>query len=48
MLIAGIVISYLVGSIPFGLLLGFAAGKDVRQEGSKNIGMTNVWRVCGR
>lgn len=40
-------ISYLLGSIPFGLLLGFLAGKDVRQYGSKNIGATNVWRVCG-
>lgn len=41
-------LSYLLGSIPFGLLLGFLAGKDVRQHGSKNIGATNVFRVCGK
>lgn len=42
-----LVFSYLLGSIPFGWLLGRMAGKDVRQFGSKNIGATNVWRVCG-
>lgn len=40
-------VSYLLGSIPFGLLLGKAAGRDIRLEGSKNIGATNLWRVCG-
>ena len=39
---------YLVGSIPFGLLLGRAVGKDVRQEGSGNIGATNVSRLLGK
>ena len=40
---------YLLGSIPFGLLLarGFA-GVDVRQKGSGNIGATNVLRSAGR
>jgi len=38
---------YLLGSIPFGLLLGRALGVDVREHGSKNIGATNVGRVCG-
>ncbi len=40
--------SYLVGSIPFGLLLGKAKGVDVREHGSRNIGATNVWRVRGK
>ncbi len=41
-------ISYLVGAIPFGLLFGRAAGKDVRLEGSGNIGATNVTRILGK
>ena len=41
------VISYLIGSIPFGLLLGRLAGIDVRQQGSGNIGATNVSRLLG-
>lgn len=40
--------AYLLGSIPFGLLIGLARGVDVRQHGSKNIGATNVGRVLGR
>lgn len=42
-----ILISYLLGSIPWGYLLGRLAGKDIRLEGSRNIGATNLWRVCG-
>jgi len=43
-----IIISYLVGSIPFGLLLGKLAGVDVRRDGSGNIGATNVSRLLGK
>lgn len=43
-----IALSYLAGSIPFGLLLGKLAGIDVRKEGSGNIGATNVSRLAGK
>lgn len=40
--------SYLVGAIPFGLLIGWTRGIDIRQHGSGNIGATNAGRVLGR
>ena len=43
------VIGYLLGSIPFGLLLAkFAGLGDLRQIGSGNIGATNVLRTGNR
>lgn len=41
-------VGYLVGAIPFGLVIGKMAGIDVRKEGSRNIGATNVNRVLGK
>jgi glycerol-3-phosphate acyltransferase PlsY len=40
--------SYLVGSIPVGVLVGWLFGFDPRRVGSGNIGMTNVARAAGR
>jgi len=40
--------SYLLGSIPFGYLIGRIAGVDVRKTGSGNVGATNVVRVLGK
>ncbi|NHN88126.1 glycerol-3-phosphate 1-O-acyltransferase PlsY [Acetobacter conturbans] len=46
-LLAGVILlSYVLGSIPFGLLLTAASGQgDIRQIGSGNIGATNVLRT---
>ena len=41
--------AYLLGSIPFGLVFSHLFGaQDPRQAGSRNIGFTNVLRVCGK
>ena len=40
-------ISYTAGSLPFAWLAGKAAGVDLRQQGSGNLGATNVFRVLG-
>ncbi|MGD9851463.1 MAG: glycerol-3-phosphate 1-O-acyltransferase PlsY [Nitrospirales bacterium] len=45
----GILVSYFIGSIPFGLLVAkLLGGPDPRKTGSRNIGFTNVLRVCGK
>jgi glycerol-3-phosphate acyltransferase PlsY len=44
---AALAISYASGSLPFAWLAGRAAGVDLRQQGSGNLGATNVFRVLG-
>jgi len=40
--------AYLLGAVPFGLLVVRAVtGRDIRKEGSGNIGASNVYRVAG-
>ncbi|MDH5564409.1 MAG: glycerol-3-phosphate acyltransferase, partial [Nitrospirota bacterium] len=44
-----VICAYLLGSIPFGLLVTRALGEpDPRTAGSKNIGFTNVLRISGK
>ena len=43
-----ILVAYLIGSIPFGYLVGKMNGVDLREHGSRNIGATNATRVLGR
>lgn len=40
--------AYLLGAVPFGLLLVRHQGIDLRQQGSGNVGATNVARVAGK
>ncbi len=44
----GVIIgSYLIGSIPSGMVIGKLRGIDIREYGSGNIGTTNVLRTLG-
>lgn len=46
--IVAVVIAYLLGSIPFGLIIGkLKSGIDIRQQGSGKTGATNLMRVAG-
>jgi glycerol-3-phosphate acyltransferase PlsY len=47
-LAVALALAYLVGSIPWSLVVGRAMGVDIRQHGSGNAGATNAWRVLGR
>ena len=47
--IAVLIIGYLLGSLPFGVIIGRVLGKtDVRNIGSGKTGMTNVMRAAGK
>jgi glycerol-3-phosphate acyltransferase PlsY len=46
--IAGLLIAYLLGSIPTGYLAGRLRGIDIRQHGSKSTGATNALRTLGK
>ncbi|HVT12666.1 MAG TPA: glycerol-3-phosphate 1-O-acyltransferase PlsY [Fimbriimonadaceae bacterium] len=43
-----IVVAYLLGAVPFGVLITRAKGVDVTRVGSGNIGATNVARAIGK
>ena len=43
----GLIVAYLVGSIPSAFLAGKAKGVDLRTVGSGNLGATNVFRTLG-
>ena len=47
-IIISVLISYLIGSIPFSFIIGKANGHDARHEGSGNPGASNVLRLCGK
>ena len=46
-LVLAVILSYLLGSVPVGLLIGKLWGRDLRKYGSGNIGTTNALRVLG-
>lgn len=45
--VLGVLLAYVIGSIPFALLAGRLRGVDLRQHGSGNLGATNALRVLG-
>ena len=48
MIVVMLVLSYLIGAFPSGLVIGKLFLKDIRQYGSGNTGATNSFRVLGR
>ena len=48
LIIALLIVSFIVGSIPFGIIIAKAKGVDLNKVGSGNIGATNVLRSIGK
>ncbi|AGL01939.1 glycerol-3-phosphate 1-O-acyltransferase PlsY [Desulfoscipio gibsoniae] len=46
-ILLAVMISYLIGSIPVGVLVARTKGINIMEHGSGNIGTTNVWRNLG-
>ncbi len=48
LIIISLILAYLLGSIPSGLIIGKTFYKvDIREHGSKNLGATNTFRILG-
>jgi glycerol-3-phosphate acyltransferase PlsY len=47
-ILCGVILAYLIGSIPTSYLIGKIKGVDIRSKGSGNVGATNVLRVMGK
>ena len=43
-----VIVGYLLGSIPFGVIVAKRMGVDIYSVGSGNPGATNVWRSIGK
>jgi len=43
-----VVVSYLIGAVPWAFIIGKLRGIDIRDQGSGNVGATNVRRVLGK
>jgi glycerol-3-phosphate acyltransferase PlsY len=48
LIVALLIVSFIVGSIPFGIIIAKAKGVDLKKVGSGNIGATNVLRSIGK
>ncbi|MDN4073240.1 glycerol-3-phosphate 1-O-acyltransferase PlsY [Fictibacillus terranigra] len=49
MILLILVLSYLIGSVPFALIIGkWKYGIDIREHGSGNLGGTNTFRILGK
>jgi acyl phosphate:glycerol-3-phosphate acyltransferase len=47
-IVLALLVSYLLGAIPFAYIAGRTKGKDIRKYGSGNMGTTNAFRVLGK